>query len=130
MPDPRPMVELSVDDALRRIYVTIRGAVAGPPVAQAVARMFLDRPELTAFDMLYDISAYTGSVEASDIEPIAVAYAACSPDPSIPTRTAFVTGDPNFRLWAEVMNFQFPGRTHAAFRDPADAVAFLDSTER
>ena len=123
----RGTVETRVDDDLNRIFVTISGPATGRQVGPAIGRMFLERPELTAFDMLYDIREYTGDVEAEHIKPIADAYAASQPDPAQPTRTAFLTFDPNFQLWAASMDFHFPGRTHRAFREPAEAEEFLNS---
>ncbi len=122
-----PRVELRVDDDRRLIFVTIAGPATGKQVAEPVSEMFRNRPELTGYDMLYDIREYTGDVEAEHIKPIADAYAASQPDPARPTRTAFLTFDPNFQLWAASMDFHFPGRTHRAFREPAEAEEFLNS---
>jgi hypothetical protein len=115
-----------VDDDRQRILVTIRGPARGSQVSPMISRMFLDRPELTAFDMLYDLWEYTGDVEAEHVRPIAEAYEACRPDPSIACRTAFLSPDPNFAFWAEAMNFQFAGREHRVFKDLSEADAFLN----
>jgi hypothetical protein len=120
-------VETRVDDDTQRIYVTIRGPARGSQVSPIISKMFLARPGLTAFDMLYDLMEYTGDVEAEHIKPIADAYEACRPDPSTCCRTAFMTPDPNFAFWAEAMNFQFAGREHRVFQDRARAEAFLDA---
>ena len=119
-------VDTHVDDDRQRILVTIGGPARGSQVSPVISKMFLARPELTAFDMLYDLMDYTGDVEAEHIKPIADAYEACRPDPSIPCRTAFLTPDPNFSFWAEAMNFQFAGREHRVFQDRRKAEAFLD----
>jgi hypothetical protein len=120
-------VDLRLDEASRRIIVTIVGACTGAQVSSKVAQMFTARPELTAWDMLYDILDYTGDVEAEHIKPIAEAYERSRPDPSVRCRTAFATHDPNFGLWATSMDFHFPGREHRAFATLEDAVTFLDS---
>ena len=119
------LVETRVDDDLQRIYVTIRGPARGSQVSPVISRMFLDRPGLTAFDMLYDLLEYTGDVGAEHLKPIVDAYEACRPDPSTLCRTAFMTLDPNFSFWAEAMNFQFAGREHRVFQTPEQAEAFL-----
>lgn len=118
-------VEIRVDDAMRRVFVTIGGPATGPQVAGPVSDLFLSRPELTAYDMLYDIREYNGDVSADDIEPIVDAYAAARPDPARPTRTAFVTFDQYFHHWAEAMNHQFLARTHHTFPKIDAAEAFL-----
>jgi hypothetical protein len=118
-------VELRVDDGLRRVFVTISGPATGPQVAGPVSALFRGRPELTAYDMLYDIREYWGDVSADDIEPIVDAYAAAEPDPARPTRTAFVTLDPYFHYWAEAMDEQFLARTHHTFPRLDAALDFL-----
>ncbi len=118
-------IELRVDDRLRRIFVTISGPATGPQVAGPVSAMFRSRPELTAYDMLYDIRGYCGDVSSDDIEPIVEAYAEARPDPGRRTRTAFVTLDPHFHYWAEAMDHQFLARTHHTFPEIGAAEAFL-----
>jgi len=123
-------IEIRVDDERKRIDVVISGPIAGQRVGRTVSRLFVDRPELTAYDMLYDLRAYTGDVEAEHVEPIAVAYAQAGPDAAVPCRTAFVTPDVNFQYWAVAMDFQFPGRKHGVFRELEPAEAFLGERER
>ena len=121
------VIDTRVDEDRQLILVTISGPVGGRQVGSVIGHLFRDRPELTAFDMLYDLLAYTGDVEAEHLKPIVDAYQACDPDPTIPCRTAFATVDPNFSYWAEAMNFQFPGREHRVFRNLVEADAFLTS---
>lgn len=123
-------IETRVDDDRKRIDVVISGPISGPKVGKTVSRLFIDRPELTAYDMLYDLQAYTGDVEAEHVEPIARAYAGAGPDASVRCRTAFVTPDPNFQFWAGAMDFQFPGRKHGVFRELEPAEAFLAEDPR
>lgn len=123
-------IETSVDDQRRRIDVVIGGPIAGAKVGRVVSQLFLDRPELTAYDILFDLRAYSGDVEAAHLEPIATAYEAAGPDPAVKCRTAFVTNDPNFGFWAGAMDFQFPGRKHAVFQTVEAAEAYLGETAR
>ena len=120
-------VELTVDDARRRIDIRITGPATGPVVAAPVAELFLQRPELCTYDMFYDLSAYNGDVTATDLDPIVDAYARCHPDTRVPTRTAFLTPDRYFQSWASAMDTQFPGREHRAFPRGEKAAAFLDT---
>ena len=48
-----PSVQITVDDDSRRILVRVTGPASGPPVAGPVSRLYVERPELCAFDMLY-----------------------------------------------------------------------------
>ena len=123
-------IDTCVYDDRKRIDVIIIGPISGPRVGRTVSQLFVDRPELTAYDMLYDLSAYTGDVEAEHVEPIAAAYVDADPDPSVKCRTAFVTADRNFQYWAGAMDFQFPGRKHGVFRRIEEAEAFLAETDR
>ena len=118
-------IEIRFDEAMPRLFVTIRGPVTGHRVATALAQAYLARPELVRQDMLFDLRAYTGAVEADHVKIIVDAYERCEPDSKIPCRTAFVTPDKNFRLWAAAMSFQFKGREHQAFPTFDEAEAFL-----
>jgi hypothetical protein len=122
--DP-PSVHITVDDRRRRIDIHISGPVSGAQVSAPVSQVFVDRPELCAYDILYDLHAYSGDVGADDIDPIVEAYQACGPDASLPVRTAFLTPDPYFQHWASAMDEQFPGREHRAFPSLSAALAFL-----
>ena len=124
-PDPGRYVTIAVDEAARRIDVTITGSAAGPEVSAKVTSLFLHRPELTGFDMLYDLRTYSGDVTAEDVKPIVIAYQTVRVPAADDTRTAFVTSDPNFAFWAEAMTYQFPGREHRVFDDLVQAEAFL-----
>jgi hypothetical protein len=126
--DP-PAVRVSVDERARRIVVEVSGPASGPQVADPVSRLFLEQPDLCAFDMLYDLMLYNGDVGADDIDPIVEAYARCEPDLTLKVRTAFVTPDPYFQHWAKAMDEQFAGREHRAFRRREDALAFLETPQ-
>ena len=122
-----PEIHVTVDDAQRRIFVWIAGPADGSLVSERISRLFRQRPDLSAYDMLYDLSDYTGDVSADDIDPIVDAYADCRADPTIPCRTAFLTYDRHFQHWATAMNEQFAGREHRAFPRLGSALDFLDT---
>ena len=124
---PACAVEVAVDEARRRILVRVCGPADGPAVAAPISGLFRQRPELCAYDMLYDLAAYNGDVSAGDLDPIVEAYERCAPDPALPCRTAFVTPDRYFQSWASAMDEQFVGREHRAFAQPGAALAFLDT---
>jgi hypothetical protein len=118
-------LDIDVDHAIPRLNVTIRGGVTGNQVGRALAGYYLEHPEVVKLDMLFDLSEYQGAVEAEHVKLIVDAYATCHPDPRHPCRTAFVTPDKNFRLWAAAMSFQFCGREHRAYATREEALEFL-----
>ena len=119
-------VHVLIDELRLRVHVRIKGPATGELVADRISRLFLERPELTDYDMLYDLTAYTGEVQADEIPPIVDAYARVGPEPAVPCRTAFVTADRTFHEWATAMDRQFPGREHRAFPHAGPALRFLD----
>ena len=120
-----PRVDLSVDDQLRRIFVTIAGPATGKQVAGPVSEMFRERPQLTGYDMLYDLRTYSGDVTADDVKPLVIAYQTVRVSEADGTKTAFVTSDPNFAFWAEAFSYQFPGREHRVFEEIEPARSWL-----
>jgi len=122
-------VEVDIDEARRRVLVRITGPASGPLVAGPISRLFTDRPELCAYDMLYDLTHYNGDISADDLDPVVDAYERCHPDTRLLTRTAFLTPDRYFQSWASAMDEQFVGREHRAFPRREAAIAFLDTPE-
>ena len=122
---PPPTVQVGIDEDLKRILVWVVGPASGAMVAERVSALFRRHPELCTYDMLYDLTAYTGDVAADDLEPIVEAYADCHADVSVPCRTAFLTHDRHFQHWATAMDEQFPGREHRAFPVLPPALHFL-----
>jgi len=122
---PPASVDIRLEDATSRLVVTLKGALSGRQVAESLSRAYLAQPEVTYFDMLFDLTEYEGAVEAQHVEIILAAYLRGNQDPLHPCRTAFVTADPFFDLWAAAMSFQFIGREHRAFPTFESAKAFL-----
>jgi hypothetical protein len=120
-----PSVQVSFDDDHRRMTVVIEGQAGGRQVQGALRNVFEQRPEVTGFDYLFDLRSYRGDVSAGDLDPVAEIYASVRGECANGTRTAFITSDPLFGLWATAMNYQFPGRGHAAFPEAELAEEFL-----
>ena len=120
-----PSIEAWVDESLPRLCVTVSGNVSGDKMAKALVDLYCARPEVIPMDMLFDIRDYEGAVEADHVVSIVQAYLQYDPDPLHPCRTAFVTVDKNFRLWAAAMSFQFRGREHRAFETMEEAERWL-----
>lgn len=118
-------IDIRFDAEIPRLFVSLRGPLGGDEVARGLSEAYLSRPEVTYRDMLFDLTGYEGAVETQHIEVIVAAYQCGNRDPSVPCRTAFVTSDPYFDLWASAMSFQFTGREHRAFPTFEAAEAFL-----
>ena len=118
-------VAFAWEAAVPRLVATVSGPVTGPQLATALSRYYRDNPQVVAWDMIYDVRDYCGTVEAGDLGPVVEAYLRCKPDPNRARRLAFVTKDPHFQLWAAAMSYQFPGREHRAFHTWEEAEAFL-----
>ncbi len=122
-PDP---IEIRLDASIPRLFITLRQGATGPGVAEALSKLYREQPELAYLDKLYDLLDYPGVVTHADLLVIVEAYRKANTDPRRPCRTAFVTHDPYFGLWAEAMGHLFPGREHRAFTNWAPAQAFLN----
>lgn len=118
-------MDIRLDRAMPRLFVTIRGQASGDLVARRLSETYLSQPEVTGLDMLFDLTAYQGEVGSRHVETIVAAYLRGNRDPRLPCRTAFVSTDPNFRLWAAAMSYQFNGREHRAFPTFEEAERFL-----
>ena len=112
--------------AVPRLRIVLRGRVNGHEIADAFIRLYAERPEIARADRLFDLTGYRSGFELEHLQRIMPAYQATNPDPQHPCRTAFVTRDPNFDLWAKSMGFQFSGREHRAFPTFEEAERFLD----
>ena len=118
-------IDIRVDRDMQRLFVTVEGDASGRDMATSLIRAYAEHPPVVRWDMLFDLRHYTGAVEAEHVKIIVAGYECHNPDPKIPCRTAFVTPDKNFRLWAAAMSFQFKGREHQAFETFEEAEAFL-----
>jgi hypothetical protein len=118
-------MEITFDAATGRLLVALRVGATGPGFADAMIRLYRERPELSYVDKLYDLTEYEGVVTHADLTRVIEAYNKANPNPRHPCRTAFVTPDPNFGLWAAAMSQLFVGRDHRAFADFESAEAFL-----
>lgn len=91
----------------------------------ALSELYTDQPELAYLDKLYDLLDYPSVVTHADLLLIVDAYRKANTNPLHPCRTAFVTRDPYFGLWATAMGQLFVGREHRAFTSFQAAEAFL-----
>ncbi|HEX8569179.1 MAG TPA: hypothetical protein VF699_04550 [Caulobacteraceae bacterium] len=108
-----------------RLRIVLAGDIDGDEVVDTFIRLYAERPETAMSDRLFDLTGYQSGFDNRHLQRIAPAYKAANPDPRHPCRTAFVTRDPNFGLWAKAMGYQFDGRDLRAFSTLEEAESFL-----
>lgn len=118
-------LEHQVDDAKRRVTFRVAGEVPGWRIRDLIVGLFTRRPELTGYDLVFDLRESRTDAGPTDIEPIAEIYARAAGPVPAPSRTAFVTADMLFTHWAQVMDHQFPNRRHRVVPTFEAAEAFL-----
>jgi hypothetical protein len=119
-------ITFDVDPARRRVRLTARGPVDGPGLRAAHVDLLAKWPDAAAWDMLINRLEDTGTIAAADVPAIADLYRQKDPT-APPAQVAFVTTDPNFKLWAKAMDFQFGGsRVHSVHASIEAAERFLD----
>lgn len=123
--EPREPVEIRLEPDGSRLFVALRARATGQGFAQALARLYREQPHTAYVDKLYDLTDYRGVVTQAQVMMIVEAYTEANTNPRHPCRTAFVTLDPNFALWAKAMSHLFPGREHRCFPTFAAAESFL-----
>ena len=123
LPEP---ITFRLDRAIPRLFVTIDERATGPGVAEALSELYQEQPEVTRLDIMFVLNGYRGVVTHEDLQTIVSAYLRSNQDPSLPCRTAFVTPDPHFHLWAAAMSYLFTGREHRVFLSEEAASAWLN----
>ena len=117
---------INLDEATGVGLVSVRG-VRGRNLVEAFERLYEERPEAGCWNFLFDSEGGEIDVTAHDIEQWAAADAraklVCPANG--PLRTAVITNDPYFPLWAEAMSHQFPGREIRPFRTYQEGLAFV-----
>ncbi|SFS78076.1 hypothetical protein [Brevundimonas viscosa] len=111
-----------IDEAKRRVFMTIRDGATGPAVVRYIAGLAAERPELAGWDWVQDVRESSGEVDNADIQAAADIFGRTGP-----CWTVFVSHDPNLRLWCRVMDALFDGRRHLAAATPEAAAAMLES---
>ena len=116
-PDPQALTP--------RLRIVLSGHVDGNRVADGFIQLYAARPEAALHDRLFDLTAYQGGFELEHLKRIAAAYRQAAADPTHPCRSAYVTPDRNFHLWAASMGHLFQGRDHRACFSFEEAEDFL-----
>lgn len=107
---PAPFIRL--DEPRRLVFVNL-SAVAGARMIDGLAALYAVRPEVTLWGFVYDGQNSDGRTSIEDVARLAEADRQAKAKLTRPfpeMRTAVVTKDRFFDLWARVMCHQFPGR--------------------
>lgn len=122
-----PLLTITVEEREPNplVRVVARGLVRPEEGAAALLKLYAEHPRAPYFDRLFDLSGYETGLDPQNLARVATAYRERNTDPTFPCRTAIVTRDPNFGLWARSMDFQFEGREHRPFATLEEAERWL-----
>ena len=107
------------------VRFVVRGLVSPKEGGKALLDLYSEHPRAPYYDRLFDLTGYETGLDPENLARVATAYRDLNTDPSFPCRTAIVTHDPNFGLWARSMDFQFHGRRHCTFATVEEAERWL-----
>jgi hypothetical protein len=116
---------IAIEDDKQRIVVTAEPGFSGRVLAEAVKRMFDEKPQTAGYDFILDLRATEMGATMEDYAIVAQSYAA-TPRPEGRRFTCYVTLDQNYPLWAAALQHLFPDRQQKFFVTPQSAVRFLD----
>ena len=124
---PKPTLIMTVEprEPNPLVRFVVSGLVNPEQGAQTLFKLYAEHPRAPYYDRLYDLTDYETGLDAQGMSRVATAYRELNTDPSFPCRTAIVTRDPHFSLWARSMDFQFQGRRHRAFFTLEEAERWL-----
>ena len=107
------------------VRVVVRGLMKPEAGAEALFKLYSEHPRAPYYDRLFDLTHYETGLDAQNMARVAAAYRHMNTDPSFPCRSAIVTRDANFALWARALDFQFEGRQHRVFSSVEEAERWL-----
>jgi hypothetical protein len=122
---PPPFIRL---DEGRRLVLIDLTSITGARLVDELSALYASRPELSLWGFVYDGRNGEGRTSSDDVARLAEADRQAKtklPEPYPAMRTAVVTYDRFFHLWAEVMCHQFPGRRIRGFRTPEAAESWV-----
>ncbi len=116
-------LDISLEESLAAVVVTLRGDVDGPTYVEAMAAWFGRYPELAALDRVHDLMAYAGSIGHDDLRQLA----GCLPEPALlaPAVTVIASPDRFFPTWARSFRSLAPGRAFLVEPSLPEALAAL-----
>ena len=127
MPDTARVVDITVEEREPNplVRIVVRGLINPEEGAAVLLKLYAEHPRAPYYDRLFDLTGYETGIDPQNLARVAAAYRERNTDPSFPCRTAIVTLDRHFSLWARTMDFQFEGREHRAFPTVEEAETWL-----
>ncbi|HEY8573960.1 hypothetical protein [Phenylobacterium sp.] len=115
----------SIDHKRRVAEFTAGPGFSGTVLSRAVAAMFDKDPRTASYDIIMDVRESDTGATPADIQIVVDAYHRHKRAKG-PKYGCFVTTDPNYPLWTQVMDQMFGDRQHKVFVTVEGARAFLD----
>lgn len=94
----------------RLLHLLVEGEVDGARYLEGMLGWLGRHPEAVAYDWLYDLRNYRGSVSHEAVGCFAGAYDRVAQGVDRGARSIFVTPDPGFRFWVQACALLFPRR--------------------
>jgi len=111
-----------IDETDRVLHLDLGGELTAAPVIDWIQALMRDRPELRTWDWIIDARNLPADFGVDHVAHLSVAYRASDAHvDGSGAVVALVTDDRYLHLWAQVMDFQFPGRRHQTVPDMAAA---------
>jgi hypothetical protein len=117
MPNIRPIrqdlkVSHQVFVDLRCFVVTLHAEATGRHMAQSLCALFESQPELAGYDLIENLTAFSGEATHADVQTVAACYAERMAADGSTKYTVIATPDDNYRFWVPAMDHFFPDRRH------------------
>jgi hypothetical protein len=118
-------INVFVDQKRCLAHYEVWGPVEVRELLKSIFEALQDNPQLADYDALCDITEYTGDVSTDDVASIALLANDLRSGANTLARTALITHDRGFAIWAKVMGYQFARRRFGVFSSYAAAEAWL-----
>lgn len=97
---------------LRCFVVTLQAGATGRHLTQTLCALFESQPELAGYDLIENLTGFSGDASHADVQAIAACYAGHMIEDGTIKYTVIVTPDENYRFWLPAMDHIFPDRRH------------------
>jgi hypothetical protein len=112
-----------IDEDARILDFDVTGVTAQRALESALA-LLASRPELWQWDWIVTVIDLPDDASVEQVAELARHYALGLKADAV---IALISHDTNLHLWAEVMDFQFPGRKHRVVADRAEALSLIEA---
>lgn len=101
-------VNITIDSRFAAVAISIKGEMEGDAIVDAIVDWFDRRPLAACLDRLYDVTAFSGSVQPADLRRLAVRM----PEAALHTAamTVIATRNPLLPVWSEALPQLAPAR--------------------